>query len=337
MEKFSFVILFCITFFTAFLNANLFASDQFQRSTVITIDREIHLYKPWLSKSTPEDESIQKLITYLETTATGKIVITAAKKQASLMGQLLSDVIKVGPGSITDTTLTRRFRAHDPSQVVYESKSQVYINGQLNFLDAAMDLAHELTHFTYRKNFNPYIVDFSLGQFIEGTVEGVGGEVDAFLVECQVYAELFPGKIETHSSCGKIFDVSKKALSRNLAVKEFYQMGDSLKEFHKRIAQYKTLTNHSNHPLDKWKFEEKISNEKAFFISSAYGVPYPLAALLEYINIMDKVCHNDHKRYSLMKKQKLNEDLNRRDLSSTSVKWEEEFKGRCGPYLAFAD
>ena len=40
----------------------------------------------------------------------------------------------------------------------------------------------------------------------------------------------------------------------------------------------------------------------AHFISSAYGLPYPLAAVHEYEAIMERVCQNDNRRLAIMRR-----------------------------------
>jgi hypothetical protein len=68
----------------------------------------------------------------------------------------------------------------------------------------------------------------------------------------------------------------------------------------------------------------QISSEHSVFISSAWGVPYPVAAVKEYSNIMERVCHNDQNRLSLMQ--------NKADRAPASEAYKtmfEDFKIRC--------
>ncbi len=113
-------------------------------------------------------------------------------------------MVKVGDSSLTDTTLVRKFSPHSPEHVIYESRSVVYISRHLAWDDALLDLAHELTHYVYRESFNPYAESFNAKDFIKGTIEGKGGEVQAFLTECRVLKELFSSRVQSRSHCLKI-------------------------------------------------------------------------------------------------------------------------------------
>jgi hypothetical protein len=87
--------------------------------------------------------------------------------------------------------------------------------------------------------------------------------------------------------------------------------------------------------LEKFAVNEKdlpkASSGEALFISSAWGLPYPVAAVKEYVNIMDRVCKNDQNRITLMQNK-----LERSPASLTDNKdvqdfrlMFEDFKARC--------
>ena len=246
--------------------------------------------KKWMEFSSKEDMNLQNLLMQLKKSSTGKLLIAKADQKAKEQGQSLMEVIKPGNGSLTDTTLTRRFSAGNPDDIEYESKSIVYINKELNQYDALLDLAHELTHFIFRKNFNPYELNFSLDEFIKNTVEGVGGEVQAFMMECKIQSELFPSQKNGRYNCNKITDEESGKLSYELAVKNFYNVGQYYDSFKS------TLDRHGI----KDKFPH-ITEEKANFVSSAYGIPYPVAAFEEYLTVINKVCENDKRRLGYFK------------------------------------
>lgn len=266
----------------------------FGGARVISID---HVSKnandSWYDHKLGERESIRTVIRHIQKSKTGRVILSKAQKKASKRGQTLIDIISVGEGSLTDTTLIRKFSPDSPDKIFYESKSHVYLNRDLTFLNASLDLAHELTHYTYRDAFNPYRSQFSLDAFVKSTIEGKGGEVDAYLVECKVMGELYPGRLRKQSNCARVLDNNTGKLSKNLAVKEFYKVG----EYYKEITKYFNMYGSSIRNL------KSVSNDEGLFISSAYSLPYPLAAVKEYISIMDRACYNDRKRLSIFQKR----------------------------------
>ena len=281
-----------LNFYYIILSFVLFVDSTkvFAEFQVIDVDEEIHFNEIWYKKKRYDEDNFKHLINGLKNTPSGKIIIDKATEKAAQKGLTLYDVIAVGDGSLTDTTLVRRFAASDPANVIYETKSIVYLNRHLEILDAILDLAHELTHFTYREAFNPYDHRFTLKDFIKGTVEGRGGEVDAYIVECKVLFELLPGQGSNRTNCLKIFDKKLGSISKELGIIEFYKIGAHYKDFKKDLKNFS--------------LEEKdlpdASNAEALFISSAWGLPYPVAAIKEFTNIMDRVCKNDQNRLSMM-------------------------------------
>jgi hypothetical protein len=242
----------------------------------------------WMDYTSSEELNLKRLLTLLERSPTGERLIREARYKASLSGQLLSDVIKVGETSLTDTTLVRKFNPRSPEHVVYESRSVVFLNRYLAWDDALLDLAHELTHYVYRESFNPYDEDFNPKDFIKGTIEGSGGEVQAFLTECRVLKELFSRQVSSRSHCQRIED-EQGQLSYNRAVDLFYHVGPYYEAFKQKLNERKIDSSFS-----------QLKSEKINFISSAYGVPYPVAALMEYDLVLKKVCENDKRRLAYM-------------------------------------
>lgn len=286
---------------------------------VIDVDDDLNFNEPWYKKTKSDEENFKRLVEALKKVPSGKKVIEKATEKAAQKGFTLYDVIAIGDGSLTDTTLIRRFSASDPTQVMYETKSKVYLNRHLKTLDALLDFAHELTHFTYREAFNPYANHFALKDFIKGTVEGRGGEVDAYMVECKVLFELLPGSGPERSNCQKVFDKKLGVISKEMGVQEFYKIGNHYNNFKKEIGKF--ALSESDLP--------QASESEAFFISSAWGLPYPVAAVKEYTNIMDRVCKNDQNRLSLME-SKLTRSPASTDNGQTTFKTMfEDFKIRC--------
>jgi len=244
----------------------------------------------WKSKNMSEKEAIKKVLKAIGKSPTGTKLIETAEARAKELGGKLIDFISGSSKSYTDTTLVRRFKPHHPDQIEYKTRSVVYLDNDLGMVEAILDLSHELTHFTHRAPFNPYNEKFKPARFIASTIEGKGGEVDAYLMECRILEELFSVKVKGRFQCGQIKDPESGQLSRKWAIKRFYQMGHHLKEFRKKIAK---------HGIDESKIEE-ISSDQALFYSSAYGVPYPVAALEEFEWVKEKVCSNDERRIELI-------------------------------------
>jgi hypothetical protein len=291
---------------------------------VIDVSEDIDLNETWYKKDRSEEENFKRLIFGLEKVSTGKKVIQKAKEKAAQQGHTLFDVLTVGNGSLTDTTLIRRFSAANPTQVVYETKSKIFINKHLKTLDAILDFAHELTHFTYREAFNPYDARFHLKDFIKSTVEGRGGEVDAYMVECKVLQELLPGEGFNRSNCQKVYDQKMGAVSKEMGVREFYKVGNHFKALKSDLEKFAVSEND---------LPEATSNE-SLFISSAWGLPYPVAAVREYVNIMDRVCKNDQNRISLMETKAKRAPAgidSTKDAQDFRIMFE-DFKSRCDKF-----
>ncbi len=271
--------------------------------------------KTWMDYTSSQELNLKKLFELLARSTTGEKLIKEAQYKASRTGLTLDDVIKVGEGSLTDTTLVRKFSPHSPEHVLYESRSVVYINKNLAWDDALLDLAHELTHYVYREGFNPYSETFNAKDFIKSTIEGHGGEVQAFLTECRVLKELFSKKVQSRSNCQKIEDTSGQ-LSYSKAVELFYHVGSYFDGFHSQLKK-----------LDISNSFTSLKAEKINFISSAYGVPYPIAALMEYDLVVNKVCENDKKRLAYMQQGPKRGPASE---NSGQQKFVQSYSARCG-------
>lgn len=267
--------------------------------------------KSWVAHSNNERKNIRHLIITLAKSKTGKALLLEAKKKAEKEDKTLLDIVAEGHGSLTDTTLIRRFTTGNPDHITYETTSKVFINRDLNQYDALLDLAHELTHYVYRTNFNPYQKNFDLGEFIKNTVEGQGGEVQAFIMECTIHRELFPKDFGNRHNCKKIIDEKSGKFSFAKAVKSFYKVGDYFESFVSVLNKHGLME----------KFPD-VNADQVSFISSAYGIPYPVAAFEEYISVLNKVCENDKKRIGYFKEKS--------GRSPASIqKFEKDYLARC--------
>lgn len=267
--------------------------------------------KRWTKYSDSEKSNVKNLFRKLIKSQTGKALVRKAQLKAKKNGKSILDVVKEGQGSLTDTTLIRRFSATNPDEITYESKSIVYVNKNLSQYDAVLDLAHELTHYVYREDFNPYELNFTLPEFIKNTIEGSGGEVQAFIMECKVLSELFPRSVDNRYNCNLIRNDFGGDFSFKTAVEKFYQVGSYFESFDQMLQKYGI----------KNEFP-KVSGEKSRFISSAYGIPYPVAAFEEYQSVLNKVCENDKRRLGYFK-------TNKGRSPASIAKFENKIKSRC--------
>ncbi len=279
---------------------------------------KVNYEMPWTKLAKSEEVSKLMLLRILAKSSVGEKILKAAKAKAGETGKTLADVLVIGKGSITDTTLIRRFSKSNPERVEYEDKSQVFINSNLSVRDAVLDLAHELTHYTLRNTFNPYRDGFNFVSFLQSTIELKGGEVDAFMTECRVMKNLFGGQVYNDSKCSEITDLSTGKLSRKLTKQKFYQIGSLFSKFWEDSRAY---------GIEKSDFPA-ISSEQAVFISSAYSLPYPLATLVEYRSMMMRVCKNDEKRLSYMQ-QKVGRSPASATTKKSYKKMEKSFFDRC--------
>ncbi|EQC50378.1 hypothetical protein M899_2555 [Bacteriovorax sp. BSW11_IV] len=263
----------------------------FAQRKVATIVKTIHTEKVneqkmrWRFLGGTEEDALREIFNILQKSDTASRLLVRAQSVAAMQGMTLNDVIIPGDGSLTDTTLIRKFNPKNPSMVAYESRSKVFLNRDLSVMDAVLDLAHELTHFSFRSPFNPYVGEFDVESFVASTIEGKGGEVDAYLIECRVYDEIFKKDYGAKENCESIRGTDKK-FSKELTTREFYKVGPFDRDLEKEL----------NQNGGKSAALKNLTDRQAVFISSAYGVPYPLAAVREYVSIMGRACENDKKR-----------------------------------------
>ncbi len=256
-------------------------------------ENPIDYKEKWTRLYPTEKEAIKKLLSVLKKSSTGKRIISLAQRKAAKNGKRLIDLIEGGRVSLTDTTLVRKFSPSSPEKIYLSTRSRIYLDRNLKVLDILLDLSHELTHYALRDQFNPYKKTFQLKKFVKEMIEGRGGEVEAYLIECRVYKELFPKLFDRSSSCSQVYNNELDYFSRKKSIVKFYQVGRYIDEFRNALNSFE---------LGVRDFPQ-ISSKPSFFISSSYGLPYPLAAIKEYSSIIKRVCRNDLKRLHLLEKK----------------------------------
>lgn len=309
-----------------FLLPNLALSKMLVRQHY-DIDSSVDLrsQKSWTTLGKTYDQSFKQLFQILDRSKTAREVLSMARNRAQEQGTKVSDLLQAGEVSVCDMTLVRRFSPTDPSRISYQQHHQIYINKQLTILDGALDLIHELTHFSLRESFNPYQLNFTLPQFMTSTIEGKGGEVDAYMVECQVLSELAPHLERTHSTCQKIKDPSTGKLSRYQAAKEFYKIGDDFKTFWKMAKKFN---------IEKGEIFP-VTDDDATFISSVSNTSYPLAAISDYVKIMKRSCSNDQRRIASFEADKGRSpaSVKLQQITQAQSQLQQSFDQRCSQYL----
>ena len=256
-------------------------------------EKPVDYKKKWTRLYPTERESIKKLLSILKKSLTGRRIIALAQRKAAKSGRRLIDLIEGGRVSLTDTTLVRKFSPSSPEKIYLSTRSKIFLDRDLKVLDILLDLSHELTHYALRNKFNPYKKTFNLKKFVKEMIEGRGGEVEAYLIECRVYKELFPKLFDRSSGCSQIYNSELGHFSRKKSILRFYRVGKYMDEFRDELNSFELGV--SDFP--------QISSKPSFFISSSYGLPYPLAAIREYSSILKRVCRNDLKRLQLLEKK----------------------------------
>lgn len=303
----------CIVFLTTFILFYNLADAKFFERKIHDIDTEVDLKasSSWTTLGKTEEVSVKMLIATLSRSNYGRKVLRKAVNKAGSLEEL-TKIISSAETSICNTSLIRKFSKSDPEKVSYSEKVKITINQNLNVLDATIDLAHELTHYSYRTAFNPYKKEHSFADFVKNTIEERGGEVDAYIVECKVLQELAPSK-ERDSQCGKAKDPRTNKLSRYFAIREFYKVGNKYKEFMNDSEKYGLKQGDLKY----------LTDSSPSFISSAYQLSYPVAAIKEFESMMSSACNNDQRRLAIYQTKMKD---NRSPASTSSKKLEKAYK-----------
>jgi len=262
-----------------------------------------------------EHLAIKSMINTLERSSTAKKLLFRARFKAKKRGSQLEQLIFPGSVSITDSTVVRRFSSQNPTKVEYEHQLRIYLNRDLSFKDAILDLAHELEHFSHRPESNPYEHSKSLHEFIVEMIEGEGGEGAAVYKECMIAEELFGLAYMRKSSCLSLKE--NDAYQWSLVVENFYRVGDFFDEFTKHFRPSDGRNPASDLVTN---YFPQLAKKQPVFVSSAYGLPYPLAAIMEYNKIEQTVCQNEHKRLGYLKQIKSKDERTQRTIASVQTR-----------------
>lgn len=277
----------------------------------------------WLGPAATKAETereIRQMLEILGTTKAGADLIQAAKSREPQFLRRLT----VGPNSLTETVFSRSFSLEDGSESL-EVENFLRLNRNLSRRDLVLDLGHELTHFVYRSPANPYGEHHSLRDFIREGIEGEGGELDAFRMECLVSWELEKTRdLPVHEICARYRRAEnggELAFARERARAEYYNVG----------RYYRSLA-----PLKKY-FPE-LNEGVVVFSSSLQKAPYPYALVKEYAFVRKVACENNQRKAKLIATQSARLKKSRvpaaaiENLSRERLRLEQYARTNCGAF-----
>jgi hypothetical protein len=228
-----------------------------------------------------------EVFAWLEKTPSGRKALEQATRHWGLRDPSeLTHLLRIGRVSKTDAVLTRYYHP-DTGREERERKVTISIRGDQGALEAALDLAHELTHAIHGPAWDPYDPELTAADYIHNAIEGLGGEAQALMQECRVVLELAPRSKTAQSRCGKYLDEGVLSLER--VVEDFYRVGPAYGDLKTKLGSLSERFPH-------------LSDEKATLFSSTGRSPYPVALLNEYREITEIACRNSKQRFSSLRR-----------------------------------
>lgn len=195
----------------------------------------------------------------------------------------LVNVFRWGEVSKTDSVLTRHF---DPKtgREYREREVTIYIKRGQRFAELVLDVAHELVHATQRPAWDPYDPKLTAATYIQSTIEGPGGEIDAVLVECEVGRQLAALRHDPGARCKEFPDENG---DRSEVRADFYRVGRWSRELESGLGAEAPLL-------------AQLSGKAPKLLSSTGRAPYPVALLREYEQLTEVACENSRKRLAVV-------------------------------------
>lgn len=236
--------------------------------------------------------SFKGALEILSSSPQGKKLITNALDFWNLKTPMdLIQVFHWNAYSKTDAVLTRHYNP-DTGEEVREREVTIDLREEQSMDDLVLDMAHELVHATHRPSWDPYDPTLTAGRYIQTSIEGAGGEVDAILLECQVGYELKLHKGISAERCKKyiLLDQQEMRFSREKIQKDFYRVGEWFKELHSILGEEKKIFSH-------------LSSEAPKLYSSTGHAPYPVALYKEYTELTRAACANSKRRLETFKQR----------------------------------
>ncbi len=234
--------------------------------------------------------TVAEVLKNLASTPTGSQIVSSANAVALGMGANLLQIVVPGNFSATSTNFIFRFNPQNPVETLTELQVTVILDKNVPLDEATWHLAHELTHFVRQDLANPYDLNnpISAIEDIVETIEGKGGEVDAFIVGCRVFDELTGGLVQ-HPICSEMTDGDGE-IDREEVVKRYYRVGPYYQDFVRELDARGVSPTALPH----------LSDEASFFNSQGSQFPYPIAIFMGYLHEMRQVCATHNRRLQLM-------------------------------------
>lgn len=237
-----------------------------------------------MGKEETEDK-LRNLLKILMHVPSGRDLIARAQGFWSMSEPFqLVDKIRWGNVSKTDAVITRYLNTKTGKERI-ERKVIIILKKDQKIEDLALDLAHELVHATTRAELDPYDPNLTAQDYVQVSIEGRGGEVDAIIAECQISFELHSKFPDSNQRCRSYIQGSLRKLDRKKILRDFYRVGDWHDEF----------TNRMGNEIQKFPW---LSSQSPELYSSTRGAPYPIALLQEYEELTRIACENSEKRLS---------------------------------------
>ncbi len=248
------------------------------------------------AQAVSSDLSAQRLLQVwrvLESLPSGRGLVTKAQQTWKLKseGDFLKH-LKLGSSSRTDAVLTRHFSS-ETGQEEREREVTIFLRETQSDLELLLDLSHELVHATSRPLFDPYDPDLSAVHYIQSSIDGEGGEVEAVLAECAVAEEWGMRAGQVVHRCRNYVDAKSHSISgqageiRKRISADFYRVGSWLNELQKELGAAISLL-------------PELNAEKPRLYSSTEHTPYPVALYQEYAEMTQIACKNSLERKRIL-------------------------------------
>ena len=222
--------------------------------------------------------SFEELSLLLKSTPSGRAIWA----EAEAIDPAILNSLKKGKVSLTESTYARSYSVSEGREVV-NIQHEVSIAEGSSRADAVLDLAHELVHYSRRTLLSPYDPSLRRDQFIRVGIEGAGGEIDAFSMECRVAKEMlerFP-EFPTQKLCARYWTASGEFDSKKVH-QDFYAVGRHYQSVRSALGRGGVLPD--------------LNNGKVVFRSSYAGVAYPVALSKEFDETIATACRNNARK-----------------------------------------
>ncbi|MCC7441096.1 MAG: hypothetical protein IT285_05670 [Bdellovibrionales bacterium] len=240
---------------------------------------------------------LSQILQTLDATPAGHRLVKRAAVAWKLerVNQLLA-YLRWGTVSKTDAVLTRHF---DPVTGKEERSRQVviYLRRDLPIEETVLDLAHEIVHAMEPPLWDPYDPELTATKYIQVSIEGAGGEVDAVFEECTVANDLVRSKTgiaaRSPASRARLSDRCHRyghenasgRIDRSLIMKDFYAVGAWRDRLQKQLGKEHRVL-------------QALSDDEPVLYSSTGRTPYPVALLEEFEQMNEVACANSRRRES---------------------------------------